>query len=133
MNKNSPILQDTIKSKYRVGEEYSFKSRPIEPNAVLTVVKVEHQDKVGNIVHVRVDSVKVKTSANSEKYSSVITHMPFSEAALDSSGLRKIGETKVIPDYQEGYSEWRTGFYKGGAVFLQYPLAKLLSTWRKQC
>ena len=91
---------------------------------MLTVVKVEHQDSTGNIIHVRVDSVKVKTSENPAKYSEVITHMPFAEAALDSSGLRKIGETKVIPDYQEGYNEWRASFEKGGAGVFSIPVGK---------
>lgn len=50
--------------------------------------------------------------------------MPFSEVALDSSGLKKIGEAKVIPDYQEGYNEWRTSFDKGGAGVFSIPVGK---------
>ncbi|RZJ90928.1 MAG: hypothetical protein EOO60_08465 [Hymenobacter sp.] len=124
MDKGASSLQDTTESKYRVGTDYSFKSRDFEPNARLTVLKIEHQDKVGNIIHVRVDSVKVKTSENPVKYSTVITHMPFSEAALDSSGLSIIGEAEVIPDYQEGYNEWRTSFDKDGAGVFSIPVSK---------
>jgi hypothetical protein len=71
-----------------------------------------------------VDNVKIKTSENLEKYSTVITHMPFSEVALDSSGLTKTGDTKVILDYQEGYDEWRVGFDKGDAGVFSIPVDK---------
>jgi len=50
--------------------------------------------------------------------------MPFSEAALDSSGLKKIGETKAILDYQEGYNEWKTSFDKGGAGVFSISVGK---------
>lgn len=124
MDKDTSTLRDTTDSKYHTGEEYTFKARPSEPNAMLTIVKVEHQDSIGNIIHVRVDSVKVKTSEEPVKYSQVITHMPFSEAALDSSGLRRIGKAKVTPYYQEGYNEWRTSFEKGDAGVFSIPVSK---------
>jgi hypothetical protein len=124
MNDGVSALHDTLKSKYSVGNYYSFKSRDFEPDARLTVLKIEHQDKVGNIIHVRVDSVKIRTSENLEEYSTVVTHMPFSEAALDSSGLTKIGDAKVILDYQEGYDEWRAGFDKGDAGVFSIPVDK---------
>lgn len=127
MDKKVPPLHETTDSKYQVGQDYSFKSREFEPHARLTILKVEHQDKVGNIVHIWVDSVKVKTSQNPIKYSTIITHMPFSEAALDSSGLERIGEAKVIHDYQEGYNEWRTSFEKGKAGVFTIPVGKAVA------
>lgn len=124
MNRSNSTLQDTTDSKYHVRDEYSFKSRDFEPHAKLVILKIEHENKGGNIIHVRVDSVKIKTSENPVKYSTVISHMPFSEAALDSSGLRKIGKTENMPDYKKGYNEWRTSFDKGGAGVFSIPVGK---------
>jgi len=122
MNKGVSTLSETTGSRYHVGNYYLFKSREFEPNAKLNVVKVEYLDKVGNIIHVRVDSVKIKTTEKPVEYSTVITHMPFSEAALDSSGLKRIGEAKTIPDYQKGYNEWRTSFDEGKAGVFSIPV-----------
>lgn len=124
MDKNNLALQDTVDSKYHVRDSYSFKSRDFEPNARLIILKVEHQNKNGNIIHVRVDSIKIKSSENPVKYLTVINHMPFSEAALDSSGLRKIGKDKSISDYSEGYKEWRTSFDKGEAGVFSITVGK---------
>jgi len=131
MDKSASMLQDTTDSKYHVGDIYAFQSRPTEPNARLTVVKVEYQKKIGTVIHIRVDSVKVKTSQNPVRYSTVITHMPFSEPALDSSGLRKLGEAKTIPDYQEGYDEWRASFDKGNAGVFTISVGKSVEYMEK--
>ena len=126
MNKNNSRLININNSKYRRGEEYSFQARSFEPNARLVILKVEHQEENGNIIHVRVDSVKIKTSEHPVNYSTVITHMPFSETALDASGLKKIGEVEKIPDYQEGYNEWRTSFDQGKAGIFTIPVGKAI-------
>lgn len=123
-NEGTSKLTDTTHSKYHIGDEYSFKSRSFEPNAKLTVVKVEQQDGKENIVHVSIAGVKIKVSDSPLNYSAIVTHMPFSEAALDSSNLIKLGEAKATPDYQEGYTEWRTAFAEGKAGVFSIPVGK---------
>ena len=115
---------ETVKSKYKVGQVWAFKSRPSEPNARLTIVKIESDGKLGNIIHVYVDSVKIKTSVKPVKYSYVVSHMPFSEAAIDSSVTKKIGEVANPPDFQEGYNEWHTSFEAGNAGVFSIPVEK---------
>ena len=115
---------EAVKSKYRVGQVWAFKSRPSEPNAKLTIVKIEPDGKLGNIIHVYVDSVKIKTSAKPVKYSYVVSHMPFSEAAIDSSVTKKMGEVTNLPDFQEGYDEWHTSFESGNGGVFSIPVEK---------
>jgi len=112
------------KSKYKVGQVWAFKSRLSEPNAKLTVVKIESDEKLGNIIHVYVDSVKIKTSLEPAKYTQVVSHMPFSEAAIDSSVTEMIGETTTLPDFQEGYNEWHTSAEAGSAGVFSIPVKK---------
>jgi hypothetical protein len=42
MNDIVSVLHGATKSKYSVGNCYSFKSRDFEPNASLTILKIEH-------------------------------------------------------------------------------------------
>jgi hypothetical protein len=123
-NSSSALDIEGVKSKYKVGQVWSFKSRPSEPNSKLTIVKIASDGKLGNIIHVQVDSVKIKTSTKSEKYTHLVSHMPFSEAAIDSSVTEKLGEVTELPDFQKGYTEWRTSFRAGKAGIFSIPVGK---------
>ena len=94
---------------------WSYNTRPSEPDAKLTIVKIEGQDSIGNVIHVYVSNVKVKTSSNPDKYSETISHMPFSEAAIDLSVIKQLGTATELPDFKEGYGEWRQSFDSGHA------------------
>jgi hypothetical protein len=121
---SNALKTDTVKSKYKVGQVWKFKSRPIEPNAKLTIIKIESQGKLGNIIHIHVDSVKIKTSTKPVKYAHVVSHMPFSEAAIDSSVTKMIGEVTELPDFREGYDEWHKSFKEGKAGVFSIPVGK---------
>ncbi|RZK27973.1 MAG: hypothetical protein EOO61_22705 [Hymenobacter sp.] len=123
-NSTDSLGAEDVKSRYKVGQVWAFKSRPSEPNAKLTIVKIEPDGKLGNIIHVYVDSVKIKTSAKPVKYSHVVSHMPFSEAAIDSSVTKKIGEVTNLPNFQEGYNEWHTSFKASNAGVFSIPVEK---------
>ena len=131
MDSKYPPLREAVKSKYRVGQVWSYNTRPSEPDAKLTIVKIEGQDSIGNIIHVYVSNVKVKTSSNPEKYSETITHMPFSEAAIDSSVIKQIGTTSEPPDYTEGYEEWRQSFKVGHAGVFSITVGKAVEYMEK--
>ena len=124
MDSKHPPLLEAAESKYKVGQVWAYNSRPSEPNAKLTIVKIEGQDSIGNIIHVYVDNVKVKTSSNPEKYSETISHMPFSEAAIDSSVVKQIEVVTKLPDYREGYDEWHQSFDAGHAGVFSITVGK---------
>jgi hypothetical protein len=124
MDSKHPLLREAHKSKYQVGQVWSYNTRPSEPNAKLTIVKVEGQDSIGNIIHIYVTDVKVKTSSNLGKYSETISHMPFSEAAIDSSVTKQIGSVANLPDFEEGYNEWRRSFDAGHAGVFSITVGK---------
>lgn len=123
-NSNSVPEAKEVESKYKVGQVWSFKSRPSEPNAKLTIVKIESDGKLGNIIHIQVDSVKIKTSDELVKYTHLVSHMPFSEAAIDSSVTERLGEVAELPNFQEGYTEWRNSFEAGNAGIFSIPVGK---------
>ena len=121
---SNALETEAVKSKYKVGQVWKFKSRSIEPNAKLTIVKIESQGKRGNIIHIHVDSVNIKTSIKPVKYTHVVSHMPFSKAAIDSSVTTMIGEVTELPDFQEGYDEWHESFKEGKAGVFSIPVGK---------
>ena len=42
-----------------------------------------------------------------------VQHMPFVRAAIDSSVVAKLVDSGAVPDYRDGYAQWRRA--KGGA------------------
>ena len=122
---DTPLTLETIQdSKYEVGQVWKYTTRPSEDSSTLTVVKIEQQAKVGVIVHVYIDGLRVKTNKNKSEFSSTITHSPFSKAALDSSVIRVVSVVDDLPDYKEGYIEWRESFLTGNAGVFSIPVSK---------
>lgn len=112
------MTTETNKSKYKVGQVWSYKTRPQEPNSTFTVVKVESSEKLGTIVHVSLQGLKVKNSRHKNGFSDTVSHMPFSEKAIDQSVTKLVKENADLPDYQEGYNQWKQAFDAGkGGIF----------------
>ncbi len=53
------MLTDVTDSKFKVGQVWKYKARPNEENSVFTVVKVENESKLGNIIHISVRNLKI--------------------------------------------------------------------------
>ena len=116
--KEEAVLVDTTAAKYNVGEKWNFRSRPGEDEATLTVVKVETTAKIGTIIHVSIQGVRIKSPHAPTGFSDTIAHMPFSESAIEKSVTRLVAKDVPLPKFEEGYREWRAAFEDGkGGVF----------------
>ena len=104
------MLIDTRNGKYQVGEKWKFNSRAGEENATLTVLKVESNAGLGVVVHVRVEGVRIKNTRAPHGISETIAHMPFSEAAIQKSVTELVASDVPLPEFAEGYREWRAAF-----------------------
>jgi hypothetical protein len=112
------MLTESNTGKYRVGQIWKFKPRAGEDGATLTVVRVESSKELGVIVHVSVKGVRIKNPHAPGGYTDALQHGPFSEEAISKSVTTLVGETKVLPPYEEGYREWRKAFDAGkGGIF----------------
>lgn len=106
-------LSEVTTAKVHAGETWNYRTRPGEETSFLTILKVESAPATGVIVHVRVDGVHVRNARAPAGFSDEIPHMPFSEAAIDGS-VTTIRERGVkLPDFEEGYREWRNAFDHG--------------------
>src|SRR6476619_4962911 len=66
-------------SKFRAGQVWSFTPPTNQPNARLTVLRVESGGKLGTIVHIALSGVSYGNGQTT------ISHLPFAESAVDQS------------------------------------------------
>ncbi|POY36967.1 hypothetical protein C3K47_07850 [Solitalea longa] len=101
--------------KFVVGQVWEYHTRKGEEKSTLTIVGVEKHKKLWTIINIYVGGLKIKNPNADNGLSDEIQHLPFSKEAIDKSVTKLIGTTKKLPDYKDGYDEWRTAFDKGKA------------------
>ena len=111
-SKQLTALPEQPASKFRAGQVWAFKPPTNQPNAKLTVLRVENGGKLGTIVHIALSGVSY---GNGQTH---IQHLPFAESAIERSVTALERESGPVPDFADGYREWRQAFDEGkGGVF----------------
>jgi hypothetical protein len=119
-----PALKDTTESKFKIGQMWSYKTRPGEEKSYFIVVKVETHPKLGNIIHIAVRKLKMQNPRSPDGISEDVNHMPFSEEALKKSAVKILKDKVDLPDFKDGYQEWRDAFDAGRAGIYTITLAE---------
>ena len=109
------MLVDTTASRFHVGERWRYRTRPREEDSLLTVLKVEAHPRLGVIVHVSVDGLRIKNPHAPTGFSRKVGHMPMAEQALEGSVTALVKTEADLPAFAEGYRLWRSGFDEGKA------------------
>jgi hypothetical protein len=123
--KNTQVhLKEVSDEKYKPGQVWSYKTRTNESESTLTILRVEKIDGKKSIVHIRVDRIVLKNCSGGPEPEQ-LPHMPFSREAIDASVL-KVLRTGQVPDFHEGYSEWRSAWDSGKAGFYTITVAQAL-------
>jgi hypothetical protein len=92
-------------SKFIPGQVWAYKTRQNEESSTLTILKVETLPKLGVIIHVRVDKIRLRNCTGGPEPNK-FEHMPFRRDAIDRSVTKMLKEGDV-PVFQDGYDEWR--------------------------
>jgi hypothetical protein len=100
-----------MSQEYAPGQTWEYKTRETEKSSTLTVLKVEKYDDLGEVIHIRIDQVKMINPIKGNEITD-IPHLPFKKNALDSS-ITTLEGMKTVPDFQEGYDTWKAA-YDGG-------------------
>jgi len=108
-------LSQTVDSKYKVGQQWSYSARPGEEKSYLIIVKIDNDPKLGRIIHIALRGLKIKNPRSPNGISEEISHMPFLEDAIEKSGLKLLKEKVDLPDFEEGYGIWRQAHDAGEA------------------
>lgn len=115
-------LKDTTESRYKVGQVWSYKTRANEKKSSFTVLKVEHDAKLGNIIHIALRDLKMK-KPNGD-FIETAGHLPFAEEAINKSAVKLLKAKADLPDYEEGYNMWREAFDAGKAGIYTITIAE---------
>lgn len=118
------MLKDTTESRYKVGQKWSYKTRPNEKDSYFIVVKVENHSKLGNIIHIAVHNLKMTNPRSPDGISDKVSHMPFAEEAMNKSADKILKDKVDVPAYEEGYNLWREAFDEGRAGIYTITLAE---------
>jgi thioredoxin reductase len=111
--------------RYQAGQVWTYRNRPGEKASRLTILKVDPSGN-GNIVHVHVSRVVIENSAAPHGKSTFITHMPFTEEAIDQSVLQLVDQTEQLPPFEEGYATWKEQADKNNAGVFAIGVAKAI-------
>ncbi|MDR7282051.1 hypothetical protein J2X84_000866 [Pseudomonas corrugata] len=93
----------------KVGDIWAYKNPPGEATSTLTILKIENYPRFGKIVHIRIDGLRLNSPVTGEEFDQ-IPHLPFQAKAVERSITHRVGTAADIPDFSEGYGEWRAAF-----------------------
>jgi hypothetical protein len=104
--KPCPTLETNVQdSTFKPGQVWSYTTRPNETGSTITILQVDRSEKIGIIIHVRLDGLNAH-NPRGERVPS-IGHMPFTRDALIASTSRLL-RTQEQPPTMEGYENWRS-------------------------
>ena len=90
---------------YEVGQVWSYKTRPQEPNSTLMILRIDNTSKLGPVVFVGVRDVRVMHPSG--KMLSSMSPLPFTRDALDQSVIKLVGTTDKVMSSNFGYQKWK--------------------------
>ncbi len=122
----STMLNGAIKSKYEVGQVWSYQTRTHEFGSTFTVVGVEVLHDSTNLIHISVTGLKMKYPYSADGYTDTVQHLPIPEAALDKSKTELLREGAELPDYEASYNAWRGASDEGLTGIHNLPLAQMI-------
>ncbi len=97
---------------FTVGQVWNYKTRPIEKNSVLTIVKIDNVKDI-KIIHISLEGTKIKNTQAPSGFGDAVSHLPISEASLRNSVTKLLRSNVALPEYEKGYEIWKEAFEKG--------------------
>jgi hypothetical protein len=122
-------LKEVKDDKYKPGQVWSYKTRAEEQASTLTILRVDELADKKRIVHIRVEHIHLKNCRGGPA-PEAFEHMPFAKDALDTSTV-KLLNTGPVPDFKNGYSEWRSAWDANNAGYYTITVAQALDVSQK--
>src|ERR1043166_6750758 len=80
---------DAAGKAFEPGQVWDYRTRPLDDGSRLIILKVEHDSRLGTIVHIAVTNARLRGSGTTPM---TIKHMPFAEEMLRKSVVRLVTE-----------------------------------------
>jgi hypothetical protein len=104
--KPCPALEtNVVDQKFHPGQVWTYQSRPGETASTLTILRVDSSEKLGVIVHIRVDGLRVHNPRG--ELVPYVEHMPFTRDAMLLSVDHLLRSNQPLPNL-EGLDRWRS-------------------------
>ena len=100
---------------FRVGQVWTYETRDGEENSRVTILRLEQNPKIGGIVHVSLNGLKIPNATAPDGFTEEASHLPFSEKAIIDSVVELQSSVEVSSEHTEGYEIWRSAFEQGKA------------------
>jgi hypothetical protein len=113
--------------KLKAGQVWKYKNRPGEDDSIIRILKVEHNDKFGTLVHISVENLKLTNADNRDVTFKAVNYMVFDEKSIKDSVTELIKENDQLPDFEYNYNDWKKSFDQGMAGINNKPVANTLS------
>jgi len=110
---------------FKVGDIWSYQTRPGESTSTLTILKIEQYPDLGQVVHIRVDGIHLINPLKGNQISD-IPHLPFRAGALQQSVTQQVGHAEQTADFSEGYTVWKSAYDAGKAGAFKTSVAQTL-------
>jgi len=128
--KNDVALKETTDEKFRVGDVWEYQTRKGEKHSRITILRLDESPELGTIVHIGVDKVRL-SNCHGGPEPDAVPHMPFARNALKGSVIKKVATDQPLPDYEEGYREWRAAYEQKHAGIYVVSVAEAVSVAEK--
>lgn len=112
--------------KYKVGQEWNYKTRKGEESSTLKILKIEEYPKHGKVIHISIGGLKVENRDIEKGYANEFTHIPISEKALNESVTKLKNEKVKLPSKIDGYDYWKEEFDQGIAGVFSISVSEIV-------
>ncbi len=111
---------------FAVGQQWSYPTRPVEPDSRLVILRIDDHPKLGRIVHVGVSGARLRLTAGQPPVPWTIGHMPFPEAVLrkNVTKLELAHSDVVFAEFEPSYTGWKIDADAGKKQFWTGSVAK---------
>ena len=106
-----------VSEKFKLRQVWKYANRNGEDSSTLTILEIEKYEKGDTIIHIRVDNVKINSPQSATGYTNFIGHLPYSEIAISKSVTSLVGQNENLPDFSEGYNQWKEAWDNGKAGY----------------
>ena len=106
-------------------------TRRDEKDSYFVIVKIDANEKLGNIIHIALRNLKIKNPNSPDGFTSGANHLPFSEKSINESAVKLLNEKVELPDFEEGYAMWKEAFNNHRAGIYTVSIAKAVEVMEK--
>jgi hypothetical protein len=124
-----PVPSTTAPQRYplAVGQIWCYSTRPGEEASRIIVCRVELDPRAGQIVHIHVSGIKMANARSPGAFIQEIGHMPYSSQALYACLTKLESSGSILPEFEEGYRDWKAAFDAGKAGVWTAPVSEAIS------